>query len=293
MAVQHKTNSEKLPSGVYQIRCKITQKIYVGSAVNLSQRWGKHKMTLRRGTHRNSHLQKAWDKYGESAFEFEVLEYATRSELLLVEQKWIDKTRCTERKVGFNLYPIAGSPGDTFAQVWEGFIDPDGNEVTITNLFDFCRLNGLDFPSMHRLAKGQSKLKSYKGWTHKNSIRKREFIKTYDGFINPEGRPVGPIVNLAAFCREHGLDNTHMVAVAKGRLNNHRGWTHQNCKPKLEPKKYSGFVSPGGKRVVITNLSAFCRKFGLDAVHMHEVKSGKRKSHKGWTWRDHENKSSK
>lgn len=276
-------------AGIYQICCNVNGKIYIGSAVNLTARWQKHRQSLRLGKHRNCHFQQPWDKYGEEAFEFTVLEYVPRSGLLYAEQKWIDKTRCTNRKIGFNLYPIAGSPGDTFVQVWEGFTDPDGKEVTITNLFDFCRQNGLDFPSMHRLAKGRSKLKSYKGWTHKNSIRKRDYVKTYDGFISPDGKPAGTITNLAAFCRERGLDNTHMVAVANGKLNNHRGWTHKNGKKKLEPKRYTGFINPAGERVIITNLSAFCREQGLDVVHMHEVKSGNRKSHKGWTWREDEN----
>lgn len=276
-------------SGIYQIRCKVNGKIYVGSAVNLAGRWYLHRRNLRQRTHHNLHLQQAWDKYGEENFEFSVLEFVGASDLLKSEQAWIDATGCTDRKIGFNIFPLAGSPGDVFAQTWEGFIDPDGNEVTITNLFDFCRQNDLDFPSMHRLAKGQSKLKSYKGWSHKNSVRKREYVKTYDGFIAPDGSPVGTITNLAAFCRERGLDNTHMVAVANGKLNNHRGWTHKNSKKKYEPKKYAGFINPDGNRVIITNLSAFCREHGLNVVHMHNVKSGKRKSHKGWTWREDEN----
>ena len=41
-----------------------------------------------------------------------------------------------------------------------------GSDVTITNLHEFCRKNGLSFNAMHRLAKGQSKLKAHKGWTH-------------------------------------------------------------------------------------------------------------------------------
>jgi hypothetical protein len=32
-------------------------------------------------------------------------------------------------------------------------------------------------------------------------------------------------------------------------------------------------------------LSAFCRACDLCVVHMHELKSGKRPSHKGWTWK--------
>ncbi len=274
-------------SGVYQIRCIPTNKIYIGSAVDLRARWGAHRRHLRHGEHSNRFLQEAWDQYGEGNFEFYVLELVEGSELLQAEQSWIDRTGCIDRTIGFNIYPMADSPGDKNAKLWEGFIDPDGNEINIFNLQEFCRQQGLDFPSMHRLAMGKSKLKSYKGWTHKNSVRKRDYMKTYDGFIDPEGHPIGPITNLAAFCREHVLDKTHMVAVVNGRICSHRGWTHETGRQnKHKLRRYTGFVGPDGQGVVISNLKAFCLEQGLALAHMHEVKSGKRKSHKGWTWRE-------
>jgi group I intron endonuclease len=36
-------------SGIYQIRCIPTGKIYVGSAVNLRKRWDQHHRSLRKG----------------------------------------------------------------------------------------------------------------------------------------------------------------------------------------------------------------------------------------------------
>lgn len=283
-----KSQTKRIPrsSGVYQIRGNTNGKIYIGSAVNMPARWAEHRRGLRRGVHRNKHLQHAWNKYGEENFEFTVLEYVRPAFLLRAEQEWIDKSQCTDREIGFNIYPIAGSPGDTFVQVWEGFIDPQGNEVTITNLERFCQEQGLNRAPMSRLASGKGKLKSYKGWTHKNSIRQRDYVKTYDGFIDPDGNPVGLITNLAAFCRERGLDNTHMVAVAHGRICSHRGWTHKNGRQKSEPKVYTGFINPDGQRVIIANLRAFCREYGLYPVHMHKLKNGQRKSYKGWTWRE-------
>lgn len=273
-------------SGVYRIRCTSTGKIYVGSSVDLRNRWASHRGQLRRGAHGNRRLQLAWNKYGEAEFDFSVLEFAQPTDLLRAEQAWLDRTGCADRRVGFNVFYVAGSPGDAFAQVWEGFVTPDGQEVTITNLYEFCRRHNLNFSAMHRLAKGKSKLKSHKGWTHKNSPRLREYVKTYDGFIAPNGHAVSSITNLAAFCREHKLDNTHMVAVARGRICSHRGWTYRNGKQNLNlPKTYTGFINPVGERVVITNLSAFCREQGLHHVHMHGLINGKRKSHKGWTWR--------
>jgi len=247
-----KSQTKKIlrPSGVYQIRCLITGQIYIGSAVNMLARWAEHQRSLRRDIHVNQHIQQAWNKYGEENFEFTVVEYVKRAFLLRIEQEWIDKSQCTDRKIGFNICLFAGSPRDTFAQVWEGFINPDGNEITIFNLQEFCRQHGLDFPSMHRLAMGKSN------------------------------------TNLAAFCRERGLDNTHMVAVAHGRICSHRGWTHKGGRQKSEPKVYTGFINPDGQRVIIANLRAFCRERGLHPVRMHQLKNSQRKSHKGWTWRE-------
>jgi group I intron endonuclease len=260
-------------------------RIYIGSAVNLRARWDLHRRSLVTGQHFNPYLQGAWNRYGADSFEFLVLQYVDEIELLSVEQRWIEQTRCTERAVGFNINLHTTRSGSGVGLRWEGFRDPDGNPVTITNLHEFCRRNRLDFSSMHRLYKGQSKLKSYKGWTHENSVRQREFIKTHDGFIDPNGRAVGPIRNLAAFCREHSLGNSHMTAVATGRIVSYRGWTHVRGRKRLPAVMHKGFIAPGGAVVRITNLLAFCRVSGLCVVHMHELKSGKRPSHKGWTWK--------
>jgi group I intron endonuclease len=73
-------------TGIYQILNKVNGKSYVGSAVNIKKRWAVHRHTLR--NNKNSpHLQKAWNKYGEESFEFNVLEYVPNVEWLLeIEQ---------------------------------------------------------------------------------------------------------------------------------------------------------------------------------------------------------------
>ena len=271
-------------SGVYQIRCKVNGKIYVGSAVSISARWNIHRRDLRKGAHQNPHFQHAWKLYGETNFEFSIVECVGPANLLAAEQRWIDQTRCADRLVGFNVKLEATQSGSGVGRTWVGFCDPTGKPVTIVGLADFCRRHGLDYRSMHRLATGRSKLKCYFGWTHRNSVRQRDYVKIHEGFVDPEGTRIGPIENLAAFCRRHQLDKTHMVAVSRGRIISHRGWTHTLGRRRLPPKVYKGFVAPNGAPVEITNLRAFCRASGLCVVHMHELKSGKRKSHKGWTW---------
>lgn len=96
-------------SGIYKITCAVTKRIYIGSAINLRVRWKDHFSALRRNKHINPHLQRAWNKYGEQTFTFEVLELVLIPELLTArEQYWFDKLKPFGRK-GFNIARIAGS----------------------------------------------------------------------------------------------------------------------------------------------------------------------------------------
>jgi len=63
-----------LNSGVYQIINLVNGKCYIGSSVNIKKRWAEHIANLQRGTHHCQHLQRAWNKYGESNFDFEMIE---------------------------------------------------------------------------------------------------------------------------------------------------------------------------------------------------------------------------
>jgi group I intron endonuclease len=96
-------------SGVYAIRCRPTGKVYVGSAILIARRWRGHRESLRRGKHHSDHLQRAWNKYGEGAFHFEVLETAPKEDLIVAEQRCIDEMRACDWSRGFNIAPRAAN----------------------------------------------------------------------------------------------------------------------------------------------------------------------------------------
>jgi group I intron endonuclease len=80
-----------MTTGIYVIVNLVNHKRYVGSAVNIKRRWNGHRRNLRQGIHENPHLQKSWNKHGEHAFEFDVLEIVQdKRELTLVEQYYLD-----------------------------------------------------------------------------------------------------------------------------------------------------------------------------------------------------------
>lgn len=91
-------------SGVYRIRNMENGKFYIGSSVNIRWRAHKHLSQLRRGVHRNAHLQAAFNAYGEQAFCFEMIEACEVAELLSCEQRHIDLLN-----PHYNICPVAGN----------------------------------------------------------------------------------------------------------------------------------------------------------------------------------------
>ena len=89
--------------GIYTITCKGDNKVYVGQSQNINIRFNMHKSHLRHQKHRNSYLQRAWNKYGEANFVFEVKELCSIDELNEKEVYWIKKLQANHRDKGFNL----------------------------------------------------------------------------------------------------------------------------------------------------------------------------------------------
>ena len=58
-------------SGIYKITNKVNGKFYIGSSVDLKDRWRRHRSHLKNGSHVNTHLQRSYNKYGKEAFIFE------------------------------------------------------------------------------------------------------------------------------------------------------------------------------------------------------------------------------
>lgn len=75
---------------IYQIRCVINGRVYVGQTHDLRKREADHRQKLLRGNHYSKDLQSDFDKYGLDAFVFEVLEMnIPREDLDERERSWI------------------------------------------------------------------------------------------------------------------------------------------------------------------------------------------------------------
>lgn len=86
--------------GVYAITHTAGKKVYLGYGIDVRARLNRHRAELTFGKHRNRELQEAWDRWGEEAFLFEVLdvldqEKDTRADptedLRTLAEMWIKK----------------------------------------------------------------------------------------------------------------------------------------------------------------------------------------------------------
>ena len=78
--------------GVYLIRNKIDDKVYVGSCIrSFRRRAQSHVRCLIKGIHANPKLQNSWNKHGAAAFEFLIIDYCqTPQETKVIEQSRLD-----------------------------------------------------------------------------------------------------------------------------------------------------------------------------------------------------------
>lgn len=94
-------NKKEIFTGVYSITNKVNNKKYIGQSLDIKHRWRHHINELKKNKHANSHLQNAWNKYGEEKFNFEIIQICEPSELDIKEQYWIKYY--DSMKNGYNL----------------------------------------------------------------------------------------------------------------------------------------------------------------------------------------------
>ncbi|MBK8503883.1 MAG: GIY-YIG nuclease family protein [Saprospiraceae bacterium] len=63
----------KCSAGVYVIRNRSSNKVYIDYSMNPAAIWNRHRAELKFGNHRNPALQNDWNRLGEENFVFEIL----------------------------------------------------------------------------------------------------------------------------------------------------------------------------------------------------------------------------
>lgn len=94
--------------GVYAIINASAHRAYVGSSIDVFKRLSTHKRELKRNKHHCVHLQRAWNKYGEEAFYWDVFDLG-KSTVPLVEREQVFIDMFWDSKNLYNTCRVAGS----------------------------------------------------------------------------------------------------------------------------------------------------------------------------------------
>lgn len=89
--------------GIYSFTNIINGKKLIGQSVNIESRHNHHLCMLRNSKHNNTHLQSAWNHYGETNFKFEIILQCLPQELDTWEISLIKQFNTTNRENGYNI----------------------------------------------------------------------------------------------------------------------------------------------------------------------------------------------
>lgn len=136
--------NKNLPSvqGIYKITCIPNQKAYIGQSVNIRCRAHEHRRDLEKGTHDNTIMQNAYDKYGKDAFIVSLIEVVEDYEKLRDrEEYWVEYYQSLSSQKGFNICPI--KEGYLPSREWGDKVRGSKNGNSILNEIDIpyiCKL---------------------------------------------------------------------------------------------------------------------------------------------------------
>lgn len=233
-------------SGIYKIINKVNDHYYIGSSNDIQRRWYNHKIELSNQRHGNSHLQRAWNKYGDNNFAFLIVESSIPNDKLLsIEQIHLDRAR-EERDKCYNMGFIAGriemteSTRRKISESHKGKKNYNFGKPRLEETKQKIReKNKLWRPSEIQRKKQSDAVMGNKnhffGKHHTNEARKKmseshkgkpnlliqdpTIFNFYNKFTNKSF--VGTKNQLI---KSYGLISTHVSAITKGKRNHHRGW---------------------------------------------------------------------
>jgi group I intron endonuclease len=91
--------------GIYKIQSIIKpERCYIGSSIDIINRWNHHLSALNRNGHKSKQLQRHYNKYGKNDLVFSVIILCEIESLIVTEQYYLD-----EFKPYFNTLIIANS----------------------------------------------------------------------------------------------------------------------------------------------------------------------------------------
>jgi group I intron endonuclease len=294
--------------GIYTIFNNISRKIYVGSSLSIKDRWQTHLQHLRSNRHGNHHLQRSYNKHGESAFEFyiqEEVDCEDRDDILYDrEQYWLDFYReFLGRENVYNKGDIAKSPNRGTTQSDERkALHAEVARNRVWSIESRAKLSKAArgrkiFSEEQKIAIGIKSRNRPKESNERTAQKNREFYATHPefaeehrkksckiwpGLISPTGEVFDPIDDLKRFCEEHNLSYIVINNIFAGKAKAHRGWRSVLNPDVEEELDFYTFEHTDGTIEEVVNIMVFSRKYNMCNENIRAIIKGTQKTCKGW-----------
>lgn len=223
--------------GIFNIH---TNKRYVGSTTNYTNRKADHLYRLRKNSHYSSDMQKDYNEFGEKSFVFfkieEVLTF-DNLELFEREQFWID-----QYKPEYNINDKAGNTFTNKArdksrewhiQKGHRVQSQDEKDKRSKSLRKFYDEHPNHIVMTDERKKHLSKINTGKGNPNYGKTRNQETLdkmaksmakKEWNGLVSPDGIVYNSVMNLSKFAKDHNLNEFSLYGLFRGKCKSYKGW---------------------------------------------------------------------
>jgi group I intron endonuclease len=274
--MEYRYEGHSLKSGIYKIINKLNGKIYVGSAKLFKVRWSQHSSSLRNQRHSNKFLQSDYNKCGEEAFVFEVLEVTegkTKEERLMIEEGYI-KQYYDHGDLCYNLCDLAISREGTSSTT------PEETKAKISTASKKAWKNeGYREAHVARMKERwnkpgeKEKLSSQMKDRWQEAGRKEKYSSQIsEMWTDPNKRTELLASRNTEEYIEGFKQRCHTIEARKKTA-------------QISIKNHGMIISPEGEVVEVVGLKAFCEMNGLPSSaiqNIHHVINGKIPSYHGW-----------
>lgn len=188
--------------GIYGIRNKINNKIYIGkTGMNFGDRWDSHRSLLKNNKHDNPHLQRAWNKYGKDNFEFIVIEDCSIDVLEEREKYYIKLYK--DMELAYNIHD-GGNEGNNLGKPL--------SEETKRKIGEKNRINGLGRKATAETREKMSQSHLGKKYKPMSDVGRKNLQKAKQEYYekNPKKLTVEDVIEIRRL-RQKGLTYTSIA----------------------------------------------------------------------------------
>lgn len=190
--------------GIYEIVNITNGKKYIGSSKNVKHRRSQHFSALRKGNHKNPHLQNSYYKYGEKSFIFNQIASCPEEYLLKLEQVHLDSLKPE--------YNICKEAGRTSGNKW--------SEDTRSKMTKILRERKNDIEFVEKCRNRMTGTKQSKSTILKRAKSMQKKVQQYsiEGELIKEFDSVTEVANYLGYARNSISNSIKRGSVTKGYL---------------------------------------------------------------------------